>query len=60
MVMSKRCIPYTPCFCELKESVFALVTTTGVHLHEQEAYVENDNTWRILRGTLGQRAYDNP
>jgi D-proline reductase (dithiol) PrdB len=52
MAMSKRCIPYTPRTRELKESVFALVTTTGVHLHEQEPYVEDDNSWRILPGDV--------
>jgi len=36
MPMSKRCIPYTPRFRELKESAFALVTTAGVHLRDQE------------------------
>src|SRR2546421_9130924 len=48
MVMSKRCIPYTPRFRESKESVFALVTTTGVHLLDQEPYVEDDNSWRLI------------
>ncbi|HEY4384903.1 MAG TPA: glycine/sarcosine/betaine reductase selenoprotein B family protein [Ktedonobacteraceae bacterium] len=52
MAMAKRCIPYTPRFREVKESVFALVTTTGVHLHEQEPYVENDNSWRIIPGSV--------
>jgi len=50
MSMSKRCIPYTPRFRELKESTFALVTTAGVHLRDQEPYVEDDNTWRIIPG----------
>lgn len=49
MPMSRRCIPYTPRFRELKDSVFALVSTAGVHLREQEPYdVEGDNTWRML------------
>ena len=38
MAMSKRCIPYTPRSRELKETVFALVTTAGVHLRDQEAF----------------------
>ena len=50
--MSKRCIPYTPRFRELKESIFALVTTTGVHLREQVPYVEDDNTWRVIPGEV--------
>ncbi|MDQ2903542.1 MAG: glycine/sarcosine/betaine reductase selenoprotein B family protein [Chloroflexota bacterium] len=50
MAMSKRCIPYTPRFREVDQSVFALVTTTGVHLRDQEPYVEDDNTWRLIPG----------
>ncbi|GHO90716.1 D-proline reductase (dithiol) protein PrdB [Reticulibacter mediterranei] len=52
MVMSKRCIPYTPRSRELKQSVFALVTTTGVHLRTQEPYIEDDNTWRLIPGDV--------
>jgi len=52
MPMSKRCIPYTPRFRELKESVFALVTTTGVHLRDQEPYIEDDNSWRLIPGEV--------
>jgi len=53
MPMSKRCIPYTPRFRELKESVFALITTAGVHLRDQEPFnVEGDNSWRLLPGDM--------
>ncbi len=52
MVMSKRCIPYTPRFRELKQSIFALVSTTGVHLRNQEPYIEDDNTWRLIPGDV--------
>ena len=53
MAMSKRCIPYTPRIHELKESSFALVTTAGVHMRDQEPYnVEGDNSWRLLPGTV--------
>lgn len=52
MAMSKRCIPYTPRFRELNESNFALVTTTGVHLRDQEPYVEDDNSWRLIPGDI--------
>ena len=53
MAMSKRCIPYTPRFRELRESVFALVTTAGVHLRDQEPFnVEGDNTWRLIPGDV--------
>ncbi len=51
MPMSKRCIPYTPRFRELKESTFALVTTAGVHLREQEPFnLDGDNSWRLIPG----------
>src|SRR5260370_9474221 len=38
MTMSKRCIPYTPRFRELKETVFALVTTAGGHIPGQDTF----------------------
>ena len=53
MPMSKRCIPYTPRFRELGESMFALVTTAGVHLRDQEPYnLEGDNSWRLIPGDV--------
>jgi D-proline reductase (dithiol) PrdB len=52
MPMSKRCIPYTPHLRDLKESIFALVTTTGIHLRSQPPYQEDDNSWRIIPGTI--------
>ena len=53
MPMSKRCIPYTPRFRELRESVFALVTTAGVHLRDQEPFdVQGDNSWRLIPGDV--------
>jgi D-proline reductase (dithiol) PrdB len=53
MPMSKRCIPYTPRFRELNESVFALVSTAGVHLRNQEPFnVEGDNSWRLIPGDV--------
>ena len=53
MPMSKRCIPYTPRFRELRESVFALVSTTGVHLREQEPFdLKGDNSWRLIPGDV--------
>ena len=53
MAMSKRCIPYTPRSRELKESIFALVTTSGVHLRDQEPFnVDGDNTWRLIPGDV--------
>lgn len=53
MAMSRRCIPYTPRRRELRETTFALVTTAGVHLREQEPYnVAGDNSWRVLPGDV--------
>ncbi|HZO74463.1 MAG TPA: glycine/sarcosine/betaine reductase selenoprotein B family protein [Ktedonobacteraceae bacterium] len=49
MPMSRRCIPYTPRYKDLKESVFALITTAGVHLRSQEPFnIEGDNSWRVI------------
>lgn len=54
MTMSKRCIPYTPHSRKAKESVFALVTTAGVHLRDQEAFdIDGDNSWRVIPGEVG-------
>lgn len=51
MPMSRRCIPYTPRRKELRESVFALVTTAGVHLRDQQPFdLAGDNTWRLIPG----------
>ena len=53
MPMSKRCIPYTPRYRELNESTFALVTTAGVHLRDQEPFnVDGDNNWRLIPGDV--------
>lgn len=53
MPMSRRCIPYTPRTRELRESVFALVTTAGVHLRAQEPFdLAGDNTWREIPGDV--------
>jgi D-proline reductase (dithiol) PrdB len=53
MVMSKRCIPYTPRNRELKDTVFALITTAGVHLRAQEPFdVNGDTSWRLIPGDV--------
>ena len=53
MSMSKRCIPYTPHTREAKTSIFALITTAGVHLRDQEAFnVDGDNSWRVIPGDV--------
>ncbi|HLZ63107.1 MAG TPA: glycine/sarcosine/betaine reductase selenoprotein B family protein [Ktedonosporobacter sp.] len=53
MAMSKRCIPYTPRIRELNETIFALVTTAGVHLRDQEPFhVDGDNSWRLIPGDV--------
>jgi D-proline reductase (dithiol) PrdB len=51
--MSRRCIPYTPRRRELRESVFALVSTAGVHLRDQEPFdLAGDNSWRLIPGDV--------
>ncbi len=53
MAMSKRCIPYTPRSRELNQTSFALVTTAGVHLKDQEPFnVDGDNSWRVIPGDV--------
>lgn len=53
MPMSRRCIPYTPRRRELSETTFALVSTAGVHLREQEPFdLEGDNSWRLIPGDV--------
>lgn len=53
MPMSRRCIPYTPRTRELSQTVFALVSTAGVHLRTQEPFdVAGDNTWREIPGDV--------
>jgi D-proline reductase (dithiol) PrdB len=53
MPMSRRCIPYTPRTRELSQSVFALVTTAGVHLREQVPFdLAGDNSWRVIPGDV--------
>lgn len=53
MAMSRRCIPYTPRRRELRETTFALVSTAGVHLRDQEPFnLEGDNTWRLIPGDV--------
>ena len=53
MAVSRRCIPYSPRRLELRDAVFALVTTAGVHLREQEPFaLEGDNTWRVIPGDV--------
>lgn len=53
MAMSRRCIPYTPRRRELRETTFALVSTAGIHLCDQEPYnLEGDNSWRLIPGDV--------
>jgi D-proline reductase (dithiol) PrdB len=53
MPMSRRCIPYTPRRKELRETVFALASTAGVHLRDQQPYdLGGDNTWRLIPGDV--------
>lgn len=51
MPISKRCIPYTPRTHELKDTVFALITTAGVQLRDQEPFdLAGDNSLRVIPG----------
>ncbi|HEX9412454.1 MAG TPA: hypothetical protein VF916_03040 [Ktedonobacterales bacterium] len=53
MPMSRRCIPYTPRRRELRDSAFALISTAGVQLREQEPYnLDGDNSWRLIPGDV--------
>jgi len=53
MPMSRRCIPYTPRQRELRDSTFALVSTAGVQMREQEPYnLDGDNSWRLIPGDV--------
>jgi D-proline reductase (dithiol) PrdB len=53
MPMSRRCVPYTPRRRGASESVFALVTTAGVHLRDQEPFdLGGDNSWRLIPGDV--------
>lgn len=53
MAMSKRCIPYTPRNREIKDTVFALITTAGVQLRDQEVFdLAGDNSWRLIPGDV--------
>jgi D-proline reductase (dithiol) PrdB len=53
MAMSRRCIPYTPRTRELGQTVFALASTAGVHLREQQPFdLAGDNSWRLIPGDV--------
>src|SRR5512140_1898058 len=51
--ISRRCVPYTPNDRDLASSTVTLVTATGVHLGDQEAFSivdPGDVTYRIIPG----------
>jgi D-proline reductase (dithiol) PrdB len=49
LVMSRKCVPYTPVTSALNEMRIALVSSTGVYLQGQEPYHEhNDDTYRVI------------
>jgi D-proline reductase (dithiol) PrdB len=51
--MSRKCVPYTPVTSALADMRIALVSSTGVYLHGQDPYQENnDDTFRVLVGDL--------
>lgn len=51
MAMSRRCTPYTPHTHKARGSIFALITSAGVHPHEQEPFdVRDENSWHVPPG----------
>ena len=53
LVMSRKCVPYTPVTGPLNEMRIALVSSTGIYLDGQEPYQEhNDDTYRVLPADL--------
>ncbi|QOY34974.1 glycine/sarcosine/betaine reductase selenoprotein B family protein [Anaerobacillus isosaccharinicus] len=56
MELSRKAIPYTPNDKPLHEMTIMIVSTSGVHLNEQEPYntdpAEGDATFRIIPGDV--------
>lgn len=47
--MSRKCVPYTPVSTPLAEMKIALVSSTGIYLHEQQPFSDNgDDSYRVL------------
>ena len=56
MEMSRKAIPYTPNTRSLNEMTMMIVSTSGVHLKDQEPYstdtTQGDATFRIIPGDV--------
>jgi D-proline reductase (dithiol) PrdB len=53
LVMSRKCVPYTPVSMKLSEMTVALVSSTGVYLEGQQPFGDDtDSSYRILPGDL--------
>ncbi|MCP8616271.1 glycine/sarcosine/betaine reductase selenoprotein B family protein [Salirhabdus salicampi] len=56
MELSRKAIPYTPMGKPLHESTIMIVSTSGVHLKNQEPYntepSEGDSTFRVIPGDV--------
>lgn len=56
MEMSRKAIPYTPNTKTLQEMTLMIVSTSGVHLHEQEPFstdtAQGDATYRVIPGDV--------
>ncbi|MBP1930578.1 glycine/sarcosine/betaine reductase selenoprotein B family protein [Ammoniphilus resinae] len=60
MEMSRKAIPYTPNDKSLKDMTIMIVSTSGVHLKDQEPFstdtAQGDSTFRVIPGDV--RAQD--
>jgi D-proline reductase (dithiol) PrdB len=53
MEMSRRSVPFTPLWKPLNQMKFALVSTAGVHLKDQEPFnKEGDESFRVFPGDV--------
>ncbi len=49
LVMSRKCVPYTPVTAKLAEMTVALVSSTGAYVEGQEPFGDDtDNSYRII------------
>ena len=51
LVMSRKCVPYTPVTARVAEMTVALVSSTAVYLEGQPPFTDEiDNSYRIIPG----------
>jgi D-proline reductase (dithiol) PrdB len=51
LLMSRKCVPYTPVTARLAEMTVALVSSTAVYLEGQPPFTDEiDNSYRIIPG----------